>query len=150
MPPVRRSFLKDIWSVLALLIVILLGVNLEVGYAQLPDVRVIGNSIRVSWRVPLGQPSYASPRWLATLGFVVERGWYDRLNIRRRTYDMVDVWFPMWIVFAIIAFPPACWLLHKWRFRLQPGHCSACGYNLTGNVSGVCPECGTKIARLNL
>ena len=24
----------------------------------------------------------------------------------------------------------------------KPGHCS-CGYNLTGNVSGVCPECGT-------
>jgi hypothetical protein len=26
-----------------------------------------------------------------------------------------------------------------------PGYCRACGYNLTGNVSGVCPECGTKI-----
>jgi len=22
---------------------------------------------------------------------------------------------------------------------------SACGYNLTGNVSGVCPECGTPV-----
>jgi hypothetical protein len=26
-----------------------------------------------------------------------------------------------------------------------PGHCSTCGYNLTGNVSGVCPECGTSV-----
>lgn len=25
-----------------------------------------------------------------------------------------------------------------------PGHCSHCGYNLTGNVSGVCPECGVE------
>jgi hypothetical protein len=25
------------------------------------------------------------------------------------------------------------------------GECQACGYNLTGNVSGVCPECGTPI-----
>jgi hypothetical protein len=25
------------------------------------------------------------------------------------------------------------------------GQCLACGYNLTGNVSGVCPECGTRI-----
>ena len=25
------------------------------------------------------------------------------------------------------------------------GFCSACGYNLTGNASGVCPECGTQI-----
>lgn len=23
-----------------------------------------------------------------------------------------------------------------------PGFCARCGYNLTGNVSGVCPECG--------
>ncbi len=24
--------------------------------------------------------------------------------------------------------------------------CTACGYNLTGNLSGVCPECGTRIS----
>ncbi|HNQ21848.1 MAG TPA: hypothetical protein PKK06_02015 [Phycisphaerae bacterium] len=27
--------------------------------------------------------------------------------------------------------------------RVAPRHCKGCGYNLTGNVSGVCPECGT-------
>jgi predicted amidophosphoribosyltransferase len=25
--------------------------------------------------------------------------------------------------------------------------CPRCGYSLTGNVSGVCPECGTPVAR---
>jgi len=25
--------------------------------------------------------------------------------------------------------------------------CITCGYNLTGNVSGICPECGQKIAQ---
>lgn len=25
-------------------------------------------------------------------------------------------------------------------------HCHKCGYNLTGNISGICPECGTPIA----
>lgn len=25
------------------------------------------------------------------------------------------------------------------------GMCQSCGYNLTGNVSGVCPECGVAI-----
>lgn len=25
------------------------------------------------------------------------------------------------------------------------GHCHQCGYDLTGNVSGICPECGTPI-----
>jgi hypothetical protein len=32
-------------------------------------------------------------------------------------------------------------------FRRQPGYrCLACGYDLTGNVSGRCPECGNLIA----
>jgi len=26
-----------------------------------------------------------------------------------------------------------------------PGHCVECDYDLTGNVSGICPECGTPI-----
>lgn len=29
------------------------------------------------------------------------------------------------------------------RRAKPPGHCKACGYNLTGKVSGICPECGT-------
>lgn len=31
------------------------------------------------------------------------------------------------------------------RHRHKPGHCLNCEYNLTGNTSGVCPECGTSI-----
>ena len=36
-----------------------------------------------------------------------------------------------------------------WRCygRILPGHCEACGYNLTGNESGVCPECGVGLRR---
>ena len=30
--------------------------------------------------------------------------------------------------------------------RLSRGLCLTCGYNLTGNTSGVCPECGTPMA----
>ena len=32
------------------------------------------------------------------------------------------------------------------RAKLMQGLCSACGYNLTGNTSGICPECGTKVS----
>jgi predicted Zn-ribbon and HTH transcriptional regulator len=27
----------------------------------------------------------------------------------------------------------------------RPDTCHKCGYNLTGNTSGVCPECGSRI-----
>ena len=29
--------------------------------------------------------------------------------------------------------------------RLKPGVCPTCSYNLTGNISGTCPECGTPV-----
>jgi hypothetical protein len=35
-------------------------------------------------------------------------------------------------------------ILEEERRRLR-GTCGVCGYNLTGNVSGTCPECGTPV-----
>jgi hypothetical protein len=34
--------------------------------------------------------------------------------------------------------------LRRWR-RRRKGLCVRCGYNLTGNTSGVCPECGVAV-----
>ena len=50
---------------------------------------------------------------------------------------------PLWIpgVVALGSF----WFLRWRRRRARPGHCPTCEYDLTGNVSGVCPECGTAI-----
>lgn len=31
-----------------------------------------------------------------------------------------------------------------------PGHCPQCNYNLTGNTSGSCPECGAEVADLRV
>lgn len=37
-----------------------------------------------------------------------------------------------------------------WRnYYRQNGRCTSCGYQLTGNTSGVCPECGKPIAELH-
>jgi hypothetical protein len=41
--------------------------------------------------------------------------------------------------------------LPSWQenaYQHDPTHCGKCGYNLTGNVSGICPECGWKIPPL--
>jgi hypothetical protein len=57
-----------------------------------------------------------------------------------------------WVFYAILvgyalAFLP-WWRareLEKRRDRRATGRCAECGYDLHGNVSGVCPECGTKV-----
>ena len=51
-----------------------------------------------------------------------------------------------WILFPALAVYPMVALvggLFRHRRRRQKGLCPQCLYNLTGNVSGVCPECGT-------
>lgn len=36
--------------------------------------------------------------------------------------------------------------LRRWLYPVYTvGHCQNCGYNLTGNESGICSECGTQI-----
>ena len=50
---------------------------------------------------------------------------------------------PLWLPFGILAVPTG-YLFWRDRRRPLPGHCGQCGYNLTGNTSGVCPECGTR------
>ena len=53
------------------------------------------------------------------------------------------------VVLVVMEFAALWWLL-SWRRitharRHKKGLCVNCGYNLTGNMSGICPECGKKI-----
>jgi hypothetical protein len=49
---------------------------------------------------------------------------------------------------AFLALPAALLIASLGRRRRRPGTCRRCGYNLTGNVSGVCPECGRPTLRV--
>jgi hypothetical protein len=55
---------------------------------------------------------------------------------------------PCSYIALLLSIAPAASLV-SWRKRRRDaartlaGRCMRCGYNLTGNVSGVCPECGT-------
>ena len=53
-------------------------------------------------------------------------------------------------IFLTVVLATIALVLHWWNeflatYRLEYPKCRECGYNLTGNVSGVCPECGTEI-----
>ena len=48
---------------------------------------------------------------------------------------------PIYLVLAIIDYKPP----DVETVRRQKGQCPGCGYGLTGNLSGTCPECGREI-----
>jgi hypothetical protein len=54
---------------------------------------------------------------------------------------------PLLPITALLIVPTALHVLGA-RLRRGRGGCATCGYDLTGNISGRCPECGTSISRL--
>lgn len=48
---------------------------------------------------------------------------------------------PLWMPLVLLGGTTVLIFRHDAR-SIPPGHCSTCGYSLTGNVSGICPECG--------
>ena len=66
-----------------------------------------------------------APFWTPSF-YANERDWFIRI--------------PLWLPFVAVAIPTA-WLWRRDR-KQPPGHCWKCGYDLTGNVTGVCSECG--------
>lgn len=58
-----------------------------------------------------------------------------------------NVWnftLPLWLIVIAFVALGAIMLVVACR-RRPPGHCTHCSYNLTGNESGVCPECGHDV-----
>ena len=110
---------------------------------------VMSGSIHVSnididqwrWRyrsIRFGRNLYAPTAWAKQLGWFVS---VQATPGMAAPYVIV----PLWIPFAMIAVPTGI-VWYRGR-RPPPGHCRKCGYDLTGNISGICPECGTPIPR---
>ena len=53
----------------------------------------------------------------------------------------IVAWLALFLWFGVI---PAALAWYR-RKRTLPGCCLICGYNLTGNLSRICPECGVPI-----
>jgi len=81
--------------------------------------------------------SYGDPPETLNLAWWVER----RVN---RAWEWLGV--PLWMPFLLVGVATGM-LWRRDRHRRTPGHCARCGYDLTGNVSGRCPECGVEITQ---
>lgn len=63
---------------------------------------------------------------------------YSYIVIGQRIWFFVACWIP----FLLVSLPTVILFVRDRGRRVLPGQCQECGYDLTGNVSGVCPECG--------
>jgi hypothetical protein len=66
-------------------------------------------------------------------------------SVQREVTHTLSRSIPVWPVAVGTAVLPAVWLTRRARGRDRPGHCVACSYDITGNTSGVCPECGAAV-----
>ena len=76
------------------------------------------------------------------------RSWLRTGGARQYLWSVV-VFVPLWMPTVLFAAYPAIALARspgrRHRRRRKRGQCVKCGYDLTGNVSGVCSECGTAL-----
>jgi len=106
-----------------------------------------GNFVCVDWgSEPAGLKEVLRDHYTGRTWIVTKLSWAD---MKREVYfgkpriesDVIHV--PQWALFLLFAIPTAyLW----WTGRpSSEGLCRSCRYNLTGNTSGICPECGTPI-----
>jgi hypothetical protein len=92
-------------------------------------------------------PSFVGAAWAVEF---VATGLVPAIRGMRSGQPAESVLFPAAVHLALAVSPIvlcalSCWLLYRWKRASRPDHCRTCGYDLTGNVSGICPECGTPV-----
>ncbi len=145
-PSRRRRILK--WTGLAVCVLILVAWGLSPRF----EVNYIGDGWlfgcgrgRLSFNISRGYNNFG---WEFVRLAPFRSGAYWGLNwpshISDRSFGVAwsSVRVPLWLPLLTIAIPTAI-LFWRDRRRIPRGHCRRCGYDLTGNVSGKCPECGT-------
>jgi len=114
---------------------------------------------------PIGLPlssSYTLRRgfWVTDVvddlfGFTPPEGWLSYLLRPRMQGAFPDSGYAVGFlriplappVIALAALTAFLWYRDR---QVPPGYCRKCGYDLTGNISGICPECGTPIPQATL
>ena len=88
-------------------------------------------------------PKYSSLKTYATtMPWTVFAHYWLGLRLPGKTADGL-VYVPFWLLVVATGLPTA---ILWWRDRRpKAGFCKVCKYDLMGNVSGACPECGTAV-----
>jgi hypothetical protein len=69
--------------------------------------------------------------------------WWPRTWNNQITGSLEAIRIPLWLLYAISVAAAACVFA---KLRAPSYHfCHSCSYNLTGNESGICPECGEPV-----
>ena len=72
------------------------------------------------------------------------RTWGFELPKVLRIFGATTYVCPLYMPFLVFL-TPFVYMWHRDRRRIRPGCCLRCGYDLIGNASGVCSECGEKM-----
>ena len=84
---------------------------------------------------------WASRARFFDLFWITNRGMRQDPHLIERKFFVAT---PHWFFFLTTLVLPTVLVMRRLirRVAIPAGHCLACGYSLTGNISGVCPECG--------
>jgi len=98
--------------------------------------------IRVTIDAPKGGPNCTEKFWY------VAGVWYETRKYNCGIREFV-IHTPLWMPLALLCAYPASWLVLRrplrQYYRRKHGLCPKCSYDLTGNESGICPECGNEV-----
>lgn len=160
-----RRLMQASWLACLLLSIATLAAGMSVQHMQTPTLEL--TSVTSTVRVGLGFRGHRLSAWCILPGtkFVPWTGTTDFPSFGAATTSDVCVfdglggapfppskavgyiaWMPFWFplaAFLSLALASRAFRLALARQRRRCGLCISCGYDLSGNESGVCSECGT-------
>ena len=107
--------------------------------------------VNITWLRCIPFQSRLSAGLCLSFGFIVGFAQNNRLAFEE-PHVVLARWL-IWMLGGGLLFActthAAAWSIGWWqrqrrRRRVLSGACACCGYDLTGNVSGICPECGAS------
>ncbi|MCL4196578.1 MAG: hypothetical protein KJZ69_03720 [Phycisphaerales bacterium] len=108
---------------------------------------VDGGQLCIGWLEPWSPiPDSDGCIWVWSHSYQEFAWWFDFDGGPIQTgHTALYVYVPVWTLVLLAGLPTASvWYRDR---RRAPGLCIKCGYDLRGNTSGVCPECGGEAPR---